>query len=294
MTREPHEPHERRIRIAAAQSPVGNDPAANGAAIRDLMRTAAAQGARLIHFPEGALTGYSPTRGTANAEEPPGVDWAAAREQFELVAALAGELGLWTVLGGDHRLTGTNRPHNSLYILSDEGRPVGRYDKRLCSYNEIGNWYSPGAGPFAFDVDGFRFGCVLCIEVNFPELFLEYRADDVDCVLFSSYSEDPLFEVIARGHAAAHNSWISVSVPAQCATAVPAGVIGPHGARLADCPAAAVPALVCVDLDRADPALDFALHKARPWRTLSREGLVYRERRAPVEDDPRSTDRTSF
>ena len=280
------------IRIAAAQSPVGDDPAANGTAIRELMYAAAGQGARLIHFTEGALTGYSPARGGANAEAQPRVDWAGVREQFELTAALAGELGLWTVLGGDHRLTRPNRPHNSLYVISDEGRPVGRYDKRLCSHNEIGNWYSPGFDPLVFDVDGFRFGCVLCIEVNFPELFLDYRADGVDCVLFSSYSEDPVFDVIARGHAAAHNYWISVSVPTQCAAAMPAGVIGPHGTRLADCPAADRPALACVDLDRTDPALDLALNRARPWRGISREGGIYRERR--VEDDPRSADRTSF
>src|SRR5882757_8666522 len=144
------------IRIAAAQSPVGRDPAVNGAAIRALMHSAAQQGARLIHFPEGAATGYVPGPvAKANWQ----VDWAAAREQLELTAALAGELALWTVLGGNHRLSGAHRPHNSLYVISDEGLLVGRYDKRLCSYNEITNWYSPGFDPLAFDVDGFRFGC---------------------------------------------------------------------------------------------------------------------------------------
>jgi predicted amidohydrolase len=195
------------------------------------------------------------------------------------------------VLGGNHRLTGTNRPHNSLYAISDAGRLVGRYDKRLCSYNEITSWYSPGFEPLAFDVDGFRFGCALCIEINFPEIFLDYRADGVDCVLFSSFSEDPVFDVIARGHAAANSFWISVSVPSQCAQAMPAGVIGPHGIRLAGCPAENRPAVVCVDLDRTDPALDVALNKARPWRDVARAGRIYQDRRV---EDPRSTDRTSI
>ena len=278
------------IRMAAAQSPVGPDPVTNGESIRALMHSAAQQGARLIHFPEGAATGYVP----AGPEAKTGcwqVDWAAAREQLELTAALAGELGLWTVLGGNHQLTGTNRPHNSLYVISDEGQLVGRYDKRLCSYNEITNWYSPGFGPLAFDVDGFRFGCALCIEINFPELFMDYRANGVDCVLFSSYSQDPVFDVMARGHAAANNLWISVSVPAHCAAAMSAGVIGPHGIRLASCPADDQPALACVDLDRTDPALDVALNKARPWRVVSREGRIYQDHRV---EDPRSTDRASF
>jgi predicted amidohydrolase len=278
------------LRIAAAQSPVGCGPAANGEAIRALMRSAARQGARLVHFPEGAATGYVPTRPGAKAGWRR-VDWSAAREQLELTASLAGELGLWTVLGGNHQLTGANRPHNSLYVISNEGRLVGRYDKRLCSYNEITNWYSPGFGPLVFDVDGFRFGCALCIEVNFPEIFLEYGAEGVDCVLFSTYSEDPVFDVIARGHAATNSYWISVSVPAHCAAAMPAGVIGPHGKRLASCPAADQPALVCVDLDRANPALDIALNKSRPWRVIAREGRIYRDRRV---EDPRSADRGCF
>jgi len=132
---------------------------------------------------------------------------------------------------------------------------------------------------------------VLCIEINFPELFLDYLAGGVDCVLFSSYSEDPVFDVIARGHAAANNVWISVSVAAQYAQTMPAGVIGPHGIRLASCPTNDQPALVCVDLDRADPALDMALNKARPWRAIARAAHIYQEYRV---GDPRSTNRTSF
>jgi hypothetical protein len=43
------------------------------------------------------------------------------------------------------------------------------------------------------------------IEVNFPEIFLDYRERKIDCILFSSFPEDPTFEILARGHAAAHN-----------------------------------------------------------------------------------------
>lgn len=40
---------------------------------------------------------------------------------------------------------------------------------------------------------------------------------------------------------------------------------------------------------RTDPALDTALHKARPWRNRTRAGDIYAARRVT---DPRSTDRT--
>ncbi|MGW2411749.1 carbon-nitrogen hydrolase family protein [Streptomyces tubercidicus] len=279
------------IRIAVAQSPVTCDPLVNGAAVRDLMAAARETGARLVHFPEGAISGYPSGTEAKQALSGWSIDWTAIQKQLELTARAAADLSLWVVVGSSHRLTPPNRPHNSLYVISDGGQLIGRYDKRRCSHTEITDWYSPGFAPLTFDIDGFRFGSALCIEVNFPELFIEYRELGVDCVLLSSFSEDPVFGVLARGHAAAHNYWVSVSVPAQCSAALPAGVIGPHGSWLDRCPADGTAALACVDLDRTDPSLDIALNKARPWRELARAGRIYEARRVA---DARSTDRTRF
>ncbi|MFF4696393.1 carbon-nitrogen hydrolase family protein [Streptomyces chattanoogensis] len=279
------------IRIAVAQSPVTCDPLANGAAVRDLMVAARESGARLVHFPEGAVSGYPSGTEAKRALSGWSIDWSAVQNQLELTAKAAADLGLWVVVGSNHRLTPPNRPHNSLYVISDGGRLIGRYDKRRCSHTEITGWYSPGFASLTFDIDGFRFGNALCIEVNFPELFIEYRELGVDCVLLSSFSQDPVFGVLARGHAAAHNYWVSVSVPAQCSAVMPAGVIGPHGSWLDRCPADGTAALACVDLDRTAPSLDIALNKARPWRELARAGEIYEARRVA---DARSTDRTRF
>lgn len=272
-----------RIRIAAAQIPVSHDPAANGAAVRHLMLTARKDGARLIQFPEGAICGY--------ADAPLAADQEAVRHQLRLTASLAGDLGLWVIVGAVHYLTPPHWPHNSLYVISDRGELAGRYDKRMCSHTEFTQRYSPGFEPLVFEVDGFRFGCALCIEISFPEIFLDYRERDANCVLFSSFSEDPVFEILARGHAAAHNYWISISVPAQFSIAMPAAVIGPHGYPLARCPADGTPSVIVTDLDRSDPALDTALNKARSWRALARTGQYYRARRV---DDQRSSDHTRF
>ena len=65
----------------------------------------------------------------------------------------------------------------------------------------------------------------------------EYGAAGVDCVVFSSYSEAPVFDVIARGTAAASTMWFSVSVPAECRASMAAGVIVPHGYWLGSFPA---------------------------------------------------------
>ena len=275
------------LTIAAAQPPVTCEPAVNGTVIRDLMRRAHDHGARLVHFPEGALSGYA----GQDKQHFTGwhIDWVPVRRELAAIRALAAQLGLWVVLGSNHHLTGGNRPHNSLYVISDRGDIVNRYDKRYLSHTEITGFYSPGFVPVTIDVDGYRFGLALCIEINFPEVFLGYLHRGVDCVLFSTFSDDPIFDVIARGHAATTNQWISVSVPAQCSTAMPAGVIGPDGAWLTRCATDGSTDLACVTLNRNAPELRIALHAARPWRATARNGSLYQQRRV---DDLRSHDRT--
>ncbi|MBL7252763.1 carbon-nitrogen hydrolase family protein [Paractinoplanes lichenicola] len=276
----------RSLRIGVAQTEITTDPAANGEAIRAAMRQAAQQGARLVHFSEGALSGYV---GPAKAYYAGwNIDWAPVTEELRATMALAAELGVWVVVGGNHRLSGEHRPHNSLWVINDRGEVADRYDKRWVSYSEITGFYTPGDHACTFEVDGFRFGCLICIEVNFPELWMEQRALGVDCVLFSTYSEDPIFEVLARGHAAANGFWVSIAVPTSCAPAGSSAVIGPHGyvLRQARTDGSEV---ICVDLDRAEPALDVALNKARPWRETARAGHIYAAKRVT---DPRSADRT--
>ena len=139
---------------------------------------------------------------------------------------------MWVVLGSAHPLTPPHRPHNSLYVISDQGEVVNRYDKRFCSNTEITRFYSPGFEPVVFDVDGYRFGCAICIEVNFPSLFVEYDSLGVDCLLLSAWPVDSIFFLKARSHAAIHNYWLSLSVPAQSAELMPSAIIGPDGSEI--------------------------------------------------------------
>ena len=105
------------FRIAVAQPTATPDVRENGRSVRRMMRLAKEQEARLVHFPEGHLSGYA----VEQVEAWEDVDWAAVREELQAVAALASELSVWVVLGSAHPLTPPNRPHNSLYVISDEG-----------------------------------------------------------------------------------------------------------------------------------------------------------------------------
>jgi len=186
------------ICIAIAQSRIEADVRENGSLIRKLMNEASKAGARIVHFPEAALSGYI----KAQIKSWDQVDWDALEHELTSIMDEAGRLGIWVVLGCNHRLNDAKRPHNSLYVISGKGEIVHRYDKRFCSNTEVTAWYTPGTEPLYFDVNGFRFGCALCIEINFMEVFAQYEKLQADCILFSAYSEDPIYGIQAQGYAA--------------------------------------------------------------------------------------------
>jgi len=294
-----------RLRLAVAQSTVQEDPAgqealrAAGQEIRALMIEASEAGARLVQFPEGAITYPSKQ---VMAAGPTGelvpADWSRAawhvmREEAESITVLAGTLGLWTVFGSIHPLTPPNRPHDSLYIMSDHGQLVARYDTRFLSHTELSYLCSPGNQPLVIEVDVIRFGFALCVEANFPELFAEYKRLDVDCVLLSVMVDDAPRARVAQAYGTLYSYWLGYSIPAQFSATVPSGVVGPGGRWLARCPANGHPALAIadIDLDSQDEDINIALRCARPWRRSARAGLY--DGRTPV-GGPRSDARTAF
>lgn len=269
------------LRIAVAQTTATADVRHNGGTVRRLMREAAGAGARLVQFPEGFLSGYAKEQ----IQDWGDVDWPAVRDEVGQIAASAAELGLWVVLGSAHPLTPPHRPHNSLYVISDSGKVVDRYDKRFCSHTEVTSFYSPGFEPVVFEVDGFRFGSAICIEINFPHLFSQYAELGVDCLLFSAYPADEVFEVKARAHASINSYWVAMALPTQTSHLMNSGIIGPDGRYIAQLDGGE--GLVYADLNRSDFEIWF--ERARPWRRSALDGEIYRSRKV---DDPRSADRT--
>src|SRR4051794_10004607 len=250
----------RPIKIATAQSRVSSDARDNGREVRRLMQEARSAGSAIVHFPEGAASGCS----KADIKGWDRFDWGVLVEELQATADFARELGLWVVVGSCHRLTSPHWPHNSLYVISDRGELATRYDKRFLSHTEVTGWHTPGRRPCTFEAWGWRFGCVLCIEVHFPELFREYADLGVDCVLFSAYADDAMFGVQAQGYAASHSHWVSVATPTQLSGGLPSRLIAPTG----EVQAVAAPdesRVVLGELDEGCPRWEVALHRAKPW-----------------------------
>jgi len=259
--------------IAIAQSLVTSDVRQNGLHIRTLMKQAAAAKVRVVHFSEGALSGYVKSQVKAWQD----ADWTAIAKELAAIADAAAKLGVWVVVGCNHRLAPPSWPQNGLYVISDQGAILTRYSKRFCSHTEVTSWYTPGTDPVTFEVDGVRFGCALCIEVCFPELFAEYEQLHVDCVLLSSYSRDPVHGLMARAHAATNCYWVSLAVPAQCSSGLPSMLVGPDGEVIAEGTAGQAD-LVPGTIDPDASQFEIALRHARPWRARARTLEIYEHR----------------
>lgn len=262
-----------KAKIATTQSTVSNNIAFNGIEIAGLIRQAKSAGADIIHFCEGALSGYTKEQ----LGKPENIDFNLIRKEIRKIQDLARELSIWVVVGSAHELSIDYRPHNSLYIISNNGDLVNRYDKRKCSHNELQNWYTPGFDTCYFEVNGIKFGCLICIEIQFPELFIQAEKDDVHCILFSSYSKDEIFGIQAQGYAASNNYWISMSIPTNTSQLMTSNFISPDGQVLSKC-LKEVSSIIVTEINTEDERWHLPLKLAKPWRRQARKGDIYLEK----------------
>lgn len=263
-----------KIKIATAQSKVSKCVKQNGIEIRKLIKKGYLKGANIVHFCEGALSAYTKEQ-LGSTEQ---IDFQKIRIEIKKIQSLAKELEIWVIFGCAHELSKGNNPHNSLYIISNNGEIVNRYDKRKCSHNELLNWYTPGFEPCIFDIEGIRFGCLICIEIQFPKLFIEAEEQGIQCLIFSSYSNDSMFGIQAQGYAATNNYWISMAIPANQSKNLPSQFIAPNGKIQAKCKRN-VNSIIVNEIDTENKKWHLPLKLARPWRRLAKEGSIYEEKR---------------
>ena len=169
-----------KITIATCQFPITSEIRRNLGYVKRQMKAARAKGADLAHFSECCLGGY------AGVDLPSleGYDWDLLQRSVQEVTELARELGLWLILGSNHRLSGDHRPHNSLYLIDPKGQILDRYDKRFCTGSRTQaeddlSHYSPGNRFVVFEVNGVRCGLQICHDFRYPELYREYKRREV-------------------------------------------------------------------------------------------------------------------
>ena len=176
------------LSLATCQFEIRTQVAKNLQAITRQMKQAKSKGAHLVHFSEACLTGYLGNELKSVRE----MDWDAVSAAMEEIMGLAGHLGLWVVVGSNHPLSGQHKPHNSLYVVSDRGRLVNRYDKMFCTgdHDDDGDLhhYSPGQAFVTFQVREVVCGLLICHDFRYPELFRQYKRLGVQLMLVSFHN----------------------------------------------------------------------------------------------------------
>jgi predicted amidohydrolase len=290
-------PAEMKLTIAACQFPVSGEILRNLGYVKRQMQTAAERGADVALFPECALGGY------AGWDFPSfdGYDWETLRVATEEVIALAGRLGLWVVLGSNHRLTGRHRPHNSLYLIDPTKGVVDRYDKLFCmgtpGTGDLAH-YTPGSRIVTRKIEGIDCGFLICHDWRYPELYRELERRGVRVVLQSWYDGNipdrdwsrrgdvnrEVLPATIMGHAACNHLWIAGANTSQRQSVMGGLLVRPDGTVAAKGPRNRAHVLVAT----VDTSLDFP-DLSRPWRRRAAKGVLHSGR---TVEDPRSRDRT--
>lgn len=150
-----------------------DDLQANLAAAEELIRGAAAQGAKLICMPESVH--YVGPGIREIAEEVPG------GPTFQRFSTLAKELNVWLHCGSIYAQSGEERPYNCTMVINPQGELVARYEKLHPFDVSIGNGgptvresdrILPGSRIVTVDTGKVgHLGLSICYDMRFGELF---------------------------------------------------------------------------------------------------------------------------
>jgi deaminated glutathione amidase len=171
------------LKIALCQFPVSGDLISNSGYIKKFIKEAVLNKADIIQFSEAALTGYPPKDIPSFKD----YDWESLRKETNEIMSLAKENNIWIVLGSAHYLSENEKPLNSLYIISNDGKIIDRYDKSMLTGGDL-NLYTPGDHITIIDLKGFRIGFLICYDSCFPEMYNIYRNQGVKIMLHSFYN----------------------------------------------------------------------------------------------------------
>ena len=175
--------NDKKLKVAATQFPVSGDIKENAGYIKKFMREAASNGADIIQFPEAALSGYPPV----DVSSFQNYNWDLLRSETNEIMNMAKELSIWVVLGSAHYINENEKPLNCLYLISNEGKIVDRYDKSMLTDGDL-KYFTPGNHMVTAEVNGFKLGFLICFDSCFPEMYNIYTHREVQIMFHSFYN----------------------------------------------------------------------------------------------------------
>ena len=147
----------KRLTVAVVQMRSTKNMAENVSRIDMFIERAAKAGARVVVFPECAVTGYFSDAATQASE-------ADLRQAEKHIAATCKTCRVYAVVGSPWREK--DKLFNSALVLSPEGRLIERYDKVQLAES----WPDPGEHLSVYPIDGVKCSTIICHDERYPEL----------------------------------------------------------------------------------------------------------------------------
>jgi len=164
------------MKAALCQLNVSDDPTANLAVTRGMIRDAAAQGAAFVLTPEVTNCISTSREHQRDVLQPEAEDRTLAALRDDARA-----LGIWLLIGslGLKTQDADGRFANRSFVIDPQGEIAARYDKIHMFDVDISateTWresagYRPGAQAVVADTPFAKIGMAICYDMRFPELF---------------------------------------------------------------------------------------------------------------------------
>lgn len=154
------------------------DVAANLEALEQAVQAAAVAGASLLLCPECWLCGYNIGSAVADLAEPrDGVSG-------ERIAAIARHHRVAIAYGYAERESTSGHVYNAAQVFGPEGQRLAHYRKtHLFGPNERASYTAGDRFEPPFELEGIRFGLLICYDVEYPEAVRSLALQGADAVL---------------------------------------------------------------------------------------------------------------
>ncbi len=251
------------LRIALANLAYPASPEDSIARVETAIAGAAAEGARLVCFPECYVPGY---RGLGFSPPPP--DPAFLERAWAAIAAAAKRHGVAALVGTERLADGAL--YATALVIGADGRRLGFQDKVQIDPSEEGTYAPAPTGRRVFETDGITFGVVICHEGwRYPET-VRWAARRGAQIVFHPHLHvaepggfsptrfaDPansFHEKAALCRAAENSCWFATVNYASAGSPTTSAVARPDGTLLCHQPYG-VAGLLCADVDLAEATL---------------------------------------
>ena len=220
-----------RITVAIAQIEQSKNLAENLAATQEAVVQAHKAHAKIILFPECALTGYGPafhssTKTFASA--------GAIENALKEIRAIARKKKI-TIVIGSHLPLGDGWT-NSAALINPSGRMTGRYDKAHLYGRDIEYYRAGRARPVPASAQGAKVGLQICFDIRFPEPFRALALAGAQIIVVPSYIhgaknmwKGPVITAHVASRAAENSRFLLFANASGRTQNVPSLIVNPRG-----------------------------------------------------------------